>query len=86
MKPEPLKNKLKEDNTNGCVGMSKNDIESYNYVENYFFKEDVKSAVEWLKKELEKLWLDKKIENMNINLINKAFEDVTKKDNQKQEE
>lgn len=78
MKQEPLKRKLIYDNQ--CVTK-----ESPSYVEDYFMKEDIKSAVEWLRN---KQCDCKNISNQfdrchNCDLIDKAFEDVNdnKEDN-----
>ncbi len=68
---EPLKNKLNKDNVNKIN--SHGDIE-YHCVEYFFEREDIKSAVEWLK---EKVKEEIKLYGIEtIRLIDKAFEDV----------
>ena len=71
MKPEPLKGK----------GREFKDLETYDMVLNtvLFRKHEIKSAVEWLKEEIEKYRLAD-VPNVDSLLIDvdKAFEDITK--------
>lgn len=64
MKPEPLKDKMFLD--------TPEDYKIFSY-------DDIKSAVEWLKKEV---WDSIKIKDC-IELINEAFEDVVKNEEKK---
>lgn len=79
MKPEPLKGKLNEDNDCGCCDM---DCPGFTYIENYFYKEDIKSAVKFLKQGINKipfydLFDGKKFNRKPIlDIIDQAFEDV----------
>ncbi len=82
-KPQPLKGKIEK--LEFWIGKPKNSVE-------FAFKHDIRSAVEWLKNELEELFelagviqgIDKKNVKNTHNLIKQsiweAFEDVMKDD------
>jgi len=82
MKPEPLKNK-------GVIGQYsdyENFGDSIEFKERMFFKSEIKSAVEWLKKKIDEYCIGRPpiaVKNDNtiytvVDLIDEAFEDVMK--------
>ena len=78
MKPEPLKDK------GYCGSCGKNSNQSHPKTNDEFAKEDVKSAVEWLKEEIifsyeHNLKCSKEALDEIKNTIDEAFEDVIKK-------
>jgi len=82
MKPEPLKNKK----IRSFLKNSKEQVKSDGYYRNYFNFVDIKSAVEWLKEEIPLVLactIEKKLEKLDIDnlllIVDKAFEDVIKK-------
>lgn len=88
MKPEPMKDKGRWANEDLCLEYSQEAINS-KYKEHcvslWFRQEDIKSAVEWLKKELKlHYWCEEEKQyiipfDSLPDVINEAFEDVSKK-------
>ena len=77
MKTEPLNNKR----VRMFLQYSKEQPKSDGYYHNYFNEMDIKSAVKWLK---EQIMPNQKIKEFSqwqiIDLINKAFKDIIKKE------